>query len=189
MKKVKIIIVSVMMLLLAVGFVFRVVQVNSRYPAAEEVRVNRSESIDFNGITYQVTDFRFMTDEELETYQANVLNPIRTVSHGETQAYKCALVEVKALNTTQQEQSARFTYFCLQSGTWRNGIDLNTLMNYDKEGGLYYQLPPGKSVTQILAFSFSTRQFKNDRLWQDVEKRNYELVLSLYPVKRVIELS
>lgn len=189
MKKVKIIIASVMVLFLAAGFVFRVVQVNMRYPAAQELRANQSESIDFNGIAYQVTDFRFMTDEELATYQDNMLNPNRAASGGEAKEYKCALVEVKAHNTTQEEREARLTYFCLQSGTWRNGIDLMTLMNYAEKGSLYYQLAPGESVTQVLAFSFSSQQFKNDRLWQDVENRSYELVLSLYPVKRVIELS
>lgn len=187
MKKTKRIILAALVLILAVAYVIRVVQVNLRYPAAEQVRVRMPDSVSYDGITYEVVGFRFMTEEELNTYHAQTIDPSPVANNGK-KLYKCVLVDMKATNTTQEEKLARFTFFSLQSGIWRNAIDLQTLWNYDEDGRLARNLAPGESVTQPLPYSFAWGQFKSDKLWEGVEDRDYELVLTLYPVKRVIEI-
>lgn len=173
-------------LIFAIVFVVRFVQVNTKYPAPSYRFVQLGEvEIPESGLEYSVSRAYFASPEEI-TALYDAIDPDQTMYTryipGEQE--ELLMVELTIHNPTQEEQ-----YFgvpdSLESGAWRNGVDVPM---YDYLNPKAFEaLGSGETITVKMPFTMSYNQFTPSR-WKTVREREYQLMLSLYPEKVVMEI-
>lgn len=172
-------------LIFAIVFVVRFVQVNTKYPAPsyrfiEPGEVETSKS----GLEYSISGTYFASPEEI-TALYDAVDPDQTMRRfvpGEEE--ELLMVELTIHNPTEEEQ-----YFgvpnSLESGAWSNGISVPMYDYLNPETD--EPLDSGETITVKMPFRLSYIQFTPSR-WKTVRDRQYDLLLSLYPEKVVMEL-
>lgn len=172
-------------LIFAIVFVVRFVQVNTKYPAPSYRFVQPGEvEIPKSGLEYSISGAYFASPEEI-TALYDAIDPAQTMRRfvpGEEE--ELLMVELTIHNPTEEEQ-----YFgipnSLESGCWSNGLDALMYDYLNPEAS--EALGSGETITVKMPFSMTYRQFTPSR-WKTVRDRQYDLLLSLYPEKVVMEL-
>ena len=173
-------------LVFAIVFVVRFVQVNTKYPAPSYRFVQPGEvETPKSGLEYSVSGAYFASPEEI-TALYDAIDPDQAIYTryipGEQE--ELLMVELTIHNPTEEEQ-----YFGvpnnLESGAWKNGVDVPMYNYLNPEA--FEPLESGESITVKMPFTMSYVQFIPSR-WKTVRDRQYNLLLSLYPEKVVMEL-
>lgn len=106
---------------------------------------------------------------------------------------ECIMVTVNIKNMSEEKQRVTLDRFALTSQAWTNCAMPDKYMAVNKKwNSEQYQSGPiyiesGEEQTLILPFLLVKKGFRQKQ-WEHVKERNYELVLSLYPVKKQIKL-
>ena len=142
-----------------------------------------NQPVAYNGVEIQVLSCRLLDDDDWSQIETSYDKDIESVAEA-----KCLVPEIQIKNTGSQVQKVNLASFSAQSGAWRNGIDMKAfqVMNEDKEN-LSSTVLPGQTVTMKLPYPMSSVQLGRQS-WGTVKQRDFQLVLSLYPVKRTIKL-
>lgn len=173
-------------LVFAVVFVVRFVQVNTKYPAPSYRFIEPGEvEIPESGLEYTVSGAYFASPEEI-TALYDAIDPDQTMYTryipGEQE--ELLMVELTIHNPTEEEQ-----YFgvpdSLESGCWSNGLSVPMYDYLNPEAD--EPLDSRETITVKMPFRLSYVQFTPSR-WKTVRDRQYDLLLSLYPEKVVMEL-
>ncbi len=181
-KKKKTIFICALALILAGLWTFRYVTLNQKYPQPNCETYSVSQPVSLGNFEVSVSDSYFLDSETAKE--------VLLAEFGAGYDARCIVLDFSVTNTSDSPQSIELGVFQLQSGTWNNGVnfiayrDINSDVN---DGSLNLQIEPGETYQVKLPFSMIDDSFFPDD-WNRVEERQYELVLSLYPVKRVIRL-
>ena len=159
-------------------YVLRVVQLNLAWPAPPLEVYALGETVEGPYTTeYVVHSARFMSQEEAEQYY---------VERNDWE-HLYLVVDVSITNTGEQELKEYMNFTQPRSNGWTNGFCPHLFQGmYDQEGA-YPVLGPGETVRREFAFDLSDGMFK-DSQWPHVTERPYQLVITSYPVLRVVEL-
>lgn len=184
MKKVKSrfsIIMIIGIVILTTLFIIRFRYINSKYPQPIIQEYNLNEIIRYEGCEIVVQECQWLSDDEIRA-----LDVEKGVFPDDE--IKAILVKILVRNTSEKQKSIESYAFEVESLDWHNGLmlDLSKAIN-GENSSFHLNLEPGEEVTRILAYSMIPLQF-NDSEWDNVEKREYKLVISLYPVKNEIIL-
>lgn len=177
----KIFLFSIIILCFAL-FVFRFVSLNNEYPAPVLKNYNTNQIIPYGQFVMKVNSYYFLDTEMVKSTFNEELNA--------GQNLKCVIVNINVKNVGKSEKNVELYPFVLESGAWKNGINLNAFkkINRDnKNATLEPTLKPEESLSIKLPFTMIDKHFKLKQ-WKIVESRKYSLVLSLYPTKRIISL-
>lgn len=152
---------------------------NQKYPDPERVFYHMNDEMNVNGCKFRVESAEFWTPEAMkEKYPEFVMKV--TDYEGESisdERWKNLVVGVRFLEADTSEQMIEAKdRMVLKSDTWRNGWDLDW----------YYALNDTSKPIEAgdiiyLSYFMFDFQFRKDD-WENVEKREFELVTSTYPV-------
>lgn len=173
-------------LVFVVVFAVRFVQVNTRYPAPSYRSVEPGEvEIPKSGLEYSVSDAYFISPEEI-TALYDAIDPEQALYTryipGEQE--QLLMIEMTIYNPTNEEKEFGVPTN-LESGAWSNGLDAPMYVYLNPEAEK--PLASGESITVKMPFTMLYLQFTPSK-WKTVQEREYQLMLSLYPEKVVMEL-
>ena len=105
---------------------------------------------------------------------------------------ECIMVTVNIKNMSEEKQRVTLEGFTLTSQAWTTCTADKYMAVNEKWNSEQYQsgsiyIESGEERTLILPFLLVKKGFRQKQ-WEHVKERNYELVLSLYPVKKQIKL-
>lgn len=162
---------------------FRIISLNKKYPSPTIDKYTINQVINYNNFNIKATSYEFMDVESVKkTFNEEI-------SYG--QDVKCITVNLVIKNEGNQKNNIEIYNFVLESMAWKNGINLKAFTDLNSNINnptLNPNLEPGESISLKIPFSMISEHFKGNQ-WNNVEKRSYSLILSLYPVKKMIDLS
>lgn len=167
------------------AYLVLVIGINLKYPKAQLEEKQFGEAVTADDFEITAVDAAFMSEEDFSDIYA-----------AEKEIFKeseCIMVTVNIKNMSEEKQQITLDRFALTSQAWTNCtvpdkyIAVNEKWNSEQyQSGPVY-LEPGQERKLILPFLLVKNGF-TQKQWEHVKERNYELVLSLYPVKKQIKL-
>ena len=99
------------------------------------------------------------------------------------------MIYLKVENNSDSQKSVSFVDFTPESYAWKNGLSLElyTLLNPDAGSPLTFYIEPKSNAEVILPYTMIYSQFEDDD-WERIEQREFDLVLSQYPTKHIVNL-
>ncbi len=162
----------------------RIISLNQQYPPPTHEKSPLKQPMKFNHFEIKATSFRVINNTDL--LQLGSEFEQFTLGHED---FKCVLTELHIKNISSKNLNIEVFPFTLESIGFSNGINLE-LFNALNGGDAVMnpELKPNEEITLQLPFTMIEEQFtKKD--WNNVNERTFELVLSLYPVKKTIVLN
>ncbi len=164
----------------------QIVRINKKYPAPEEIRAGLNEEIAYNeNIMLMVSEMEFLDESRVREIYRNEFE-----HNGDC---KAVLLKLVIENKGDTEDVIDMSSFILQSGAWKNAMLLNVfgILNEEIVGSdkstMNPTIAPGESISYILPFHMIP-DFFTEKQWEEVEKQEYQLVVSLYPEKKVFHM-
>ena len=167
---------------------FQIYRVNTKYPNPEIIIYQEEEPIRGGDVTITVMESSLAPAKEVtrdfEGY-VNVVSEVRQLSKDQE---KILLVELRAENTSLENQTVNLTQFVAQSGVWSNGWDLELYFLLNNTGRIEVELEPLSNKTVYLGYCLYDFQFSGKE-WTRVENRDFNLVMTVYPYKNQVCLN
>lgn len=183
MKNKKRIIISALQIVFVV-MCFRYYAINTAFPNPVIKSCSIGQIANVNGYSVQVLSKKMYTKSELNP----TLQDMIPTNFPELQDdFRICVVEVKFQNLNEVEAPLEVFRFMLQSGAWANGIDHEIFDIFNPEGKLNMVCKPNEEKTLLLTYSVIKKNF-HEQDWVNIDQRNFDLVLSVYPEKGLIHL-
>ena len=169
---------------------FKIYMINQKYPNPKIITYNQEEEIKGGDITVTIQKSQLLSYEQLKEiapeYQNNVTNTDGT-SLDKSQT-KTLLLELKIVNTSDEEQTMSVANFIAQSSAWSNGWDYDLFLQMNNGESPNVNLLPYEEKVIKIGYNMYDFQFK-DNDWKFVNEREFYIIVSVYPVKNMIKLS
>ena len=189
------IVLLIMTIVLAIVFsAIRITYLNDIYPNPRIIKHKIGEIIDGGGVSVCVKKSELIGGQEFEdsfkNYTQLVENDDGSVVRGEQ--YKVLLIYMDITNQTSETQNISVAQMYAETLTWTNGIDAEIfgMLNKDENNFVDPQcleIEPDQNKNIVLTYIMYDFQFqKND--WEEVKISNFDLSLSRYPVKHIVNL-
>lgn len=178
----KSIILLITVVLLICGSIFGYRNVNAKYPAANVKEAKVGENLEYQkGILISADKKEILSDEAADKIYEML---------GEEPVFDTRIFDITITlsNTTEEPQEVVLTDIYLETTGAANGIALS--MTDSKSG--YYDSPrvtlaAGEEKQVTFPYTMS-RSFFSQNEWKDIEKRQFWLTFSSYPVKTILRL-
>lgn len=188
----KIILAILLVLVLVSAVVLSAVQiynVNAMYPQTTIVRHQMNERIEGGAASVCVTGCRLASVEEVKK-SAPDYEMVLADDNGNTQ-FRYLLITVLFSNDSQSRQELSIPAMLhAQTVTWSNGMDLELFhfLNPGETGPGYMEMEADAEKTLVLPYLLTSGQFKEND-WNNIKHLQYQISVSVYPVKHVIDLT
>lgn len=179
-------ILTILMVLAFVGIgVVRIIQVNQKYPNPEVQEYMMGETMVEDGLSLTVTDCELIPDTRTrEMFPSYFLRPLGNPKKDP----KVILVTMVLKNEGNTPESKDLLPTYAQSASWFNGMPLDMFEDVNPGINSEPTLGIGESLTVKLPYIINYIQFNDDRAWDAVDRRSFDLVLRTYPDKVVFHL-
>lgn len=181
MKKIKYSLIFLILLL----WLISVIRINLKYPNAANTVYKVNESIEYNEFEINVSKMEFLDEARTKELFADEIERFGDC--------RCVLVYITVKNNGSEKRRIELYPFILESDAWKNSIMMSVYQEineeYIKEGKVTLQpeIDAYGTYECILTYSIAKTNFTQEQ-WEGVENRKFDLVLTLYPVKRSVEL-
>lgn len=188
-KRCRILFVLFSFLLLLFVMSWRFVTLNKEYPNPKVITYKQGQAIQGGDIEITVIDSEFTTMDAMQEIIPEIENQVVDEKGNllQNEHIKILLVDLELHNLSNDKQSTSLARFTAQSKAWSNGMDLNTYCALNNIQGVGINLAPGEKRHMTMPFYLYDLQFKEGG-FQKAEDRKFHLVLSVYPVKNMVEL-
>lgn len=161
----------------------RVYQINKKIP---QVKVDMMDGTHWNdwkdGVQIKIEGMRFMDDAQIRK------NPKVKKGMLFKDEMKLLWIKVKIKNKGTKEVRLDATDLGAESPGWSNIPDMELYSALDTSGKqLKFELKPSEEVEYELPYLLLKTNFRNSE-WKKVEKKKYYITMTLYPVKRTIQV-
>ena len=173
--------IIVLVVLLAAGYVGRVVYLNLMLPAPKLEQCAIGEAgLTTNSREITVENSYFMDDESFQDL---------CESNNMTSPYdqRCLVVEMTVKNVGTKDYSPIPIYISVVSGMFSINMSMELLTIFNDIENLPMAISPSESAKIIFPFVISSATFTS-RQWENLKSSDFDLLLSLYPTKRVVNL-
>lgn len=181
--------IVILSILIVGSSIWRFVSLNERYPDPGVVVYKEKDKIKGGDIEISVSSSNLVSMEEmlelLSDHKDEMIYEDET-SMPQTER-KVLLVQINIKNTSSTEQTTSLVRFMAQAGAWANGMDLGAYCALNGVEKTNIQLKPKEQRSMMMPFYLYESQFAGDE-FHKVDRRKFSLVLSVYPVKNIIEL-
>ena len=187
----KTILATLLVLALTSAVILSAVQIyniNVRYPQTMDVRHKMNEEIDGGAASVRATGCRLASVEDVKKAAPDYEIALSDDT-GNTE-FRFLLITVLFHNNSNSKQELAIPAMLqAQTETWSNGMDLELFhfLNPGETGPGYMEMEAGSKKTLVLPYLLTSEQFKGDD-WSNVEHLHYQISVSIYPVKHVIDL-
>lgn len=178
-------------LLSAALFLSRFTYINKKYPNPQIVTHQIGETILGGDVSLLFSDYELYSGERfrkvLPDYQDSVMNEDMSQIKDSQKYVLVASVSIE--NKSTEEKTISLVQITAESVSWSNGIDgeIFALLNEGAKDPMNIHLQPGEKKDLLLPYSIYEFQFQ-ERQWENIESRDYNLVLSYYPVRNIVSL-
>ena len=158
--------------------------INHKYPQYKSVLYEKSSTVSYNGFKINVTGAKILNDSEIKKWNHSFYDSIKI----DGQTMETVIVNIQIKNTTSSKAVYDVSSICLESNYWSNGIVLNGFLALNSSNdSMRPVLNPREVLSLQLPYTMIPTQFKKVD-WSEVKHRQFNLVLSFYPIKRVVLL-
>lgn len=156
-------------------------RVNKKYPQTKTRIYTANEPVRENGIEYTVLGSRFYTNKELRSLPHF---PKESYENGE----KLITVEVKVKNVSDKPIEMEGDLLRMESVAWGNGVDMGARQYFNEADDVgYFEIQPGEERQYVLPYTMIKEMFHKGE-WKKAEDREYYLVISVYPERKIIRV-
>lgn len=158
------------------------ISVNKKFPKREVLEKNIGEDMKIDEkMTIRVEAIEL---SNVEKYNEEITKGIRQLGGRAKVVVVDALIE----NCTEEKGSVELYKFVLQNNVWSNGInpELFFVLNL-KLSDLQFWLDGKGKINVKLPFVIYDFQIREEQ-WDDLKEEQFDLVISVYPIRRVIHM-
>jgi hypothetical protein len=179
------ILIGIIIIILSLIFTIRYININHKYPPPVYKKHNLNEPVKYESLEVKATDFKIMNANEIQEL-GSVYEEITTP---DDKNIKCIVAKILIKNSSARKMNLEVYPFTLESLGYSNGIDqgLFNVLN-GKDSTMVPDLEPNEELILLLPFTIIEKQFTKPD-WDNIVKRKFQLVLSLYPEKKFIVLN
>lgn len=178
--------------LILAGVIFagiRIYSVNSKYPDPKIINYKQGEDIKGGDIVLNVAKSDFLTYNDIMQVCPDYKNQMKvngkTVSEDDV---NFLVAEIQMKNESDEVKKTSLTQVIAESGAWSNAFDMDLFIALNNIDKVYISLDGHEERTFKVPYIMYKSQFKSSE-WESVKDREYELVLSTYPVKNQVILN
>lgn len=174
---------GLVIILLAVLFSFGYRRINHKYPEAVTEAVGMGEPIEADGLQFLARNAHFYTYEELKERKDIPEEAF------DMEGMCLITFDVELKNVSEEVKTVESAYRRLETIGCSNGVNMGfyRFFNPDSPRSVF-ELASDETKAYTLTYTLVPPLFK-EKEWEEIEDRKFEYVLSLYPVKKVIQLS
>lgn len=174
-----IVLISVIFLTL---IIIRVVYINNKYPNPVVKKYDSSQSVIINGYEIKIESKKMYKMDQLPN---EIKNNLYRDFPELKQDFRICLLKVNFKNIGQSEKKFQVYNLYLQSKAWANGIDSEMFHMFNQDTELEISCKQNDDVSLLLPYAISKQAF-NEKDWNMIDKRYFDLILSVYPKKVLI---
>lgn len=166
----------------------QIYNMNVKYPQTTLIKHQMNEIIDGGAASVCVTGCRLASVEEVKKSAPEY--EIALSGDTENTEFRFLLITVLFRNGSQSRQELSIPAMLhAQTVTWSNGMDLELFhyLNPGETGPGYMEMEAGAEKKLVLPYLMTSGQFKETD-WKNIEQLKYQISVSIYPVKHVIDL-
>ena len=160
--------------------IYRYNSINNSYPTPIHQQYKMKEHVNYSNCEISVNDYYFMEQSDI-----NLLFESEQKNY---QKVECIVLNVNIQNNSDSFQQVDITSLILKSDIWKNAIHFAGFMELNEDASMIVELDSKQTKTLLLPFSINSVQFSSLKTWSHCKTMQYELVLSLYPIKNTIKL-
>ncbi len=164
----------------------RIVWVNQEYPNPDVASVGLNESLECGAYSVKLVLWEWFDGEVLKEIAPDysVLSNADGSDY-DTQKEKVALATIEICKEVEGDVPFDFTSVTLESGAWNNQWDNVIFEALNGEDCYNIMLEKGEKKQVIIPVILFEMQF-SERQWKKVQEREYHIVFSNYPEKKMI---
>lgn len=178
----------------AVLFCLRFYSINSSYPSPDSQLYKTGDTLLYNGIELQVSDFNIVSWAEINNKYPAVkftFVPASVTGGYDAEQIYALLVTMNIKNTHDKEVKFPLYNMVAETLTWSNGLAAELFYDLNDIGSVVSSiqptLQPGEEITYILPYVIYDFQLaEKDR--QNIKNLDYNLLFNLYPSKIMFAL-
>ncbi|WP_071396577.1 hypothetical protein [Bacillus tuaregi] len=176
--------IASLLLILSILFMARFNSLNNKFPPPTIEAYQINEPVRYGSFEITMLEHKMMDKTELQNFSA-VYGKLFT---NEIKDIKSIVTTINIKNTSNKKMILEVYPFILESKGFSNGVNLDLFMALNTNKTMTPELNAGEEIKLQLPFTLIEKQFtKQD--WANVTRREFELVLSLYPEKKSIFLN
>lgn len=159
----------------------RYLYMSQKYPTPKYVTYKNNQPVEYEQFTIQILDSYFMQPKEVsQVFEAETRLGLEL---------KCVVADVEVKNVSNQKKQIELYPFMIETDAFANGTNMEAFKTINHGlASLSPTLNPGEYISLKIPFTLPKTSFKLDT-WKKIEKYNFDLVLSLYPTKKIIKLA
>lgn len=181
----------VVVVLILAGIIFagtRIYNINRKYPDPKIINYTQGEDIKGGDIVLNVTKSNFFTYNNIMQVCPNYKNQMLNRKNYSENDINFLVAEIQMKNESNEVKKTSLTQVIAESGAWSNGFDMDLFIALNNVDKVYISLEGHEERTFKVPYIMYKSQFKSSE-WESVKDREYELVLSTYPVKNQVILN
>lgn len=171
----------------ALLFGIRYITLNKQYPNPKILQAHEGEKLTADGLSFCLQKTELLDGKELGKLVPDIM--IAADKEGKElpdDRVRAALFYVHIKNSSDKNMRLDFSGIGAESGAWGNGLDAELFMALNQGISVQgEQIKKKEEKDIILSFSMIDTMFKKHD-WENIDKRVFSAVLSLYPEKLVL---
>lgn len=185
-KMLSIILISALILL----FFYRYQMLNKKYPNPDNEKYGTGESMLQGNFALTLQKAELIDGNALSKLAPNTI----IACHSDGSAYneneiRVLLAYIRVEKVKRCDDTYDFVPISSESGSWGNGLNIELFMKLNKGISVHEaEIEYNSAIEVVLPFSMVNTMFKNSE-WEKIDFRKFFIVHSLYPVKKVMELT
>ncbi len=166
-------------------------KINKEIPQAQRIETDENEAMVFDDMEFKVNKTNIYNYEELIHIYEEAADLEWLSRYNEEYGVSFIFSELTVKNMGNEEKKVNIYEFIIGTLTGSNGVNVELFETANGSIDLLNPaIKPGEEVTVILTFSY-INGYINGNLYEKgkMEDEDFELILSLYPVRRSIHLN
>lgn len=187
--KTKVVVSVIFVLILVTLSAVRIYRVNKKYPDPPINTYKENDKIKGGNIDIAVKKSRIITMDDIDNKEKSIEEVILDTQNMniDKNQVKFLIIDLEITNNDKNQQTIDLTKFSAESVGWANGWSPELYAILNNTDRITIQIEGNSKTSVRLPFTMYDFQFKETN-WEDIIKRKFYLVLSLYPVKNQVLL-
>jgi len=182
-KRIRIIVILFAVIAFMAAYIFMFCSVNAAFPQNKRVIYSFGETFTAQGAEFKITNAVLLSKSEIEKDKELTGILERNSGFSSVPDLNLALIDITAVNPGQEELDIDLTSFHLESGAFSLQF-YYPLVLYFNDGGMYISLSKYEEKKLKMPVPVAGVHFL-DYNYKKVKNRDYFLVYSLYPEKKM----
>lgn len=162
---------------------YRYSVLNTKYPSPQYYQARLNQSVEFSDCNIIVNDYYFLDQQSVDKLFTNEIQAGQKVLS--------IILDVNFLNQSKETKNIDISSLILTSSSWKNAIHLMSYLELNEPLGITSTniiLDAQESISLKLPFCINSAQFRDFKDWEKSISQEYELIVSLYPLKNTVLL-